>query len=250
MQLRWLEPDNLEFPPVNEALSDPNGLLAVGGDLSPERLLLAYSQGIFPWYEEGQPLLWWSPDPRTAVTPDTVHVSRSMRKFLRRTDFTITFDHDFPAVIGACAAPRGYTDDTWITPAMQRAYIELHHRGHAHSVEVWEGSQLVGGLYGVAQGRAFFGESMFSRRSNASKTAFLALAGRLRQQGYGLLDCQMPTAHLLSLGAQNISRARFLHTVQHLCRQPDHWPVAAPDSAVEAIPAASILEALTGEGAT
>lgn len=250
MKLRWLEPDELTFPPVSEALAEPNGLLAVGGDLSPERLLLAYQQGIFPWYEEGQPLLWWSPDPRTVVAPDGVHLSRSMRRFLRKSDFTVTFDHDFPAVIRACAEPRDYTDDTWITPAMQRAYIELHRRGHAHSVEVWQNGELVGGLYGVALGRMFFGESMFSRRSNASKTALLALACHLRRLGFELIDCQMPTDHLHSLGAMNVPRERFLQRVRQLTRGPDRWQPQTCGSAVEAVTAASILDGLTSEGAT
>lgn len=249
-ELRWLEPDSLDFPPANEALPNPNGLLAVGGDLSPERLVAAYRQGIFPWYEQGQPLLWWSPDPRTILPPGSVHLSRSMRKFLRRTEFTITFDQDFPAVIHACAEPRDYTDATWITPTMQHAYIELHRRGHAHSVEVWTGTELVGGLYGVALGKAFFGESMFSRRSNASKTAFIALAHRLQQWGYELIDCQMPTDHLASLGAVNLSRAEFLHQVKMLSNQPDCWQHPATGEGVEAIEAASILDAFITEGAT
>ncbi len=244
-ELRWLEPHSLNFPPANEALADPNGLLAVGGDLHPDRLLAAYRQGIFPWYEEGQPLLWWSPDPRTVLHPSSVHLSRSMRKFLRKSNFVITFDRAFTDVIQACAAPREYTDDTWITPAMQRAYTELHYRGHAHSVEVWEGDQLVGGLYGIALGRAFFGESMFSRRSNASKTAFLALASHLQKLGCELIDCQMPTDHLDSLGAQQISRADFISKVQHLSRLPDCWQKPKDDSAVEAVQTASILDSLT-----
>ena len=244
-ELRWLEPDNLNFPPANEALTDPNGLLAVGGDLHPERLIAAYRQGVFPWYEEGQPLLWWSPDPRTVLHPSCAHISRSTRKFLRKSSFVITFDRAFTAVIQACAAPRQYTDDTWITPAMQRAYTELHQRGHAHSVEVWEGDQLVGGLYGVALGKAFFGESMFSRRSNASKTAFLALASHLQKLDCELIDCQMPTDHLDSLGAQQISRADFISRVQHLSSLPDCWQKPADDIAVEAISAASILDAST-----
>ena len=250
MELRWLEPGELAFPPASEALAEPNGLLAVGGDLSPERLLLAYQQGIFPWYEEGQPLLWWSPDPRTVVAPADVHLSRSMRKFLRRSDFAVTFDLDFPAVIRGCAEPRDYTDATWITPAMQRAYIELHRRGHAHSVEVWEHGELVGGLYGVALGRMFFGESMFSRRSNASKTAFLALASHLRRLGCELIDCQMPTDHLQSLGAVELPREYFLNKVGQLTDAPDRWPLPASGDPVEAIPAASILDGLTSEGAT
>ena len=222
-QLRWLEPESLEFPPANNALPDPNGLLAVGGDLSPERLLAAYQQGIFPWYEEGQPLLWWSPTPRTVLAPETAHLSRSMRKFLRKSAFTIDLDQDFPGVIQACANPRDYTDATWITPAMQQAYIELHRLGYAHSVEVREGNELVGGLYGVALGGVFFGESMFSRRSNASKTAFLALAAHLHNLGFELIDCQMPTEHLKTLGAVDITRDEFIHRVQRLARQPERW---------------------------
>lgn len=249
-ELRWLDPDSLSFPPTDEALATPNGLLAVGGDLSPERLVAAYRRGIFPWYEEGQPLLWWSPDPRTVVPPSKVHVSRSMRKFLRKCPLRITFDQDFVAVIRACAEPREYTQDTWITPAMQRAYTDLHRRGHAHSVEVWEDGILVGGLYGVALGKAFFGESMFSRRSNASKTAFLALARHLDKLGCELIDCQMPTDHLDSLGARQLSRGDFIAALQSLSnpRVPNCWPPPASAAAVEAMPAASILEAVSSEG--
>ena len=249
-ELRWLAPDSLDFPPASQALADPNGLLAVGGDLNPDRLIAAYRQGIFPWYEEGQPLLWWSPDPRTVVRPCSVHLSRSMRKFLRKSDFLVTFDRCFPAVIRACAAPRAYADGTWITPAMQHAYTELHRRGQAHSVEVWQANELVGGLYGVGLGRVFFGESMFSRRSNASKTAFLALACRLQQQGGELIDCQMPTDHLDSLGAQQLSRADFVSTVQHLSSAPDCWRRPDRHAPVEAMPAASILQSFTTEGPT
>ena len=249
-QPRWLDPASLDFPPASLALPNPNGLLAVGGDLDPDRLIAAYRRGIFPWYEEGQPLLWWSPDPRTTVRPGSVHLSRSMRKFLRKTDFTVSFDRCFPAVIQACAAPRDYTDDTWITPAMQQSYTELHRRGQAHSVEVWQGGELVGGLYGVGLGQVFFGESMFSRRSNASKTAFLALAWRLQQQGCQLIDCQMPTDHLASLGAEPMPRAEFIRTVQHLSSAADCWPVPDSHAHVEAMPAASILNALTTGAAT
>lgn len=249
-ELRWLDPNSLDFPPASQALSDPNGLLAVGGDLDPDRLVAAYRQGIFPWYEEGQPLLWWSPDPRTALSPCSVHLSRSMRKFLRKTNFAITFDQRFQEVILACAAPRNYTDDTWITPAMQQAYTELHRRGLAHSVEVWEGEELVGGLYGVGLGAIFFGESMFSRRSNASKTAFMALTCRLQRQGCELIDCQMPTDLLNSLGAQQLPRAEFISAVERLSHLPDGWhaPGISPD--IEAMPAASILTLLTDGGAT
>ncbi|PRB81583.1 leucyl/phenylalanyl-tRNA--protein transferase [Pseudomonas sp. MYb185] len=248
-ELRWLDPDSLDFPPSHEALASPNGLLAVGGDLRPDRLLAAYRRGIFPWYEQGQPLLWWSPDPRTVVAPDAVHISRSMRKFLRKTPLRITFDRDFAAVIRACAEPRDYTDATWITEEMQQAYLELHRRGMAHSVEIWDEGELVGGLYGVALGKAFFGESMFSRRSNASKTAFLALARHLQAGGCELIDCQMPTEHLQSLGANEIPRAAFVAVLQQLCdiRVRDCWSRPPGDAGIEAVAAASILDEPTPE---
>ena len=224
-ELRWLDPDTLDFPPSSEALASPNGLLAVGGDLAPARLVAAYRRGIFPWYEEGQPLLWWSPDPRTVLTPSALHVSRSMAKFLRKTQFKVTFDQDFAAVMRACAEPRDYTDATWITPDMQRAYGQLHQRNIAHSVEVWDGSELVGGLYGIALGKVFFGESMFSRRSNASKTGFISLVRELQQRGCELIDCQMPTDHLESLGATTLSRAAFAQALGVLCHEgiPSCW---------------------------
>lgn len=225
-QISWLSPHNLEFPETEQALADPNGLLAVGGDLSPARLERAYRLGIFPWYQEGQPLLWWSPDPRTILRPENLHVSRSMRKFLRQTHFQITIDRDFAAVMRACSEPRDYTDSTWITADMQSAYCELHARGIAHSVEVWDGSDLVGGLYGVALGKVFFGESMFSRRTNASKAAFIRLVERLRASGLELIDCQMPTDHLFSFGAESIPRSEFRALLANLCADgmPDHWP--------------------------
>lgn len=241
IELRWLTPHSLEFPPTEQALPNPNGLLAVGGDLGCERLLCAYRQGIFPWYEEDQPLLWWSPDPRTVLAPGSIHVSRSMRRFLRRSELRVSFDREFAAVISACAAPRDYTDATWITPDMQQAYIALHQRGHAHSVEVWEGDQLIGGLYGVALGRMFFGESMFSLRSNASKTALLALGAVLQRLGCEFIDCQMPTEHLTSMGARELPRVEFVRHVQHLTGQPDCWPAGG----IEPLSAASILEAFT-----
>ncbi|HDZ54902.1 MAG TPA: leucyl/phenylalanyl-tRNA--protein transferase [Pseudomonas xinjiangensis] len=224
-QLTWLHPQSLDFPSPEQALDDPNGLLAMGGDLSPARLEKAYRQGIFPWYQEGQPLLWWSPDPRTVLFPEDLHLSRSMRKFLGRTRFRVTFDQDFPAVIAACAEPRDYTDATWITRDMQDAYCQLHLLGMAHSVEVWDGSQLVGGLYGVALGRVFFGESMFSRRDNASKTAFVELVRRLQASGFDMIDCQMPTDHLFSLGAQAMSRDEFQRRLKAACdgKVADHW---------------------------
>lgn len=190
-------------------MDDPNGLLAAGGDLSPPRLLAAYGQGIFPWYEEGQPILWWSPDPRTILLPRDVHVSRSLRKVLRRGDFTASADCAFDQVVRACAGPRRDALGTWITDEMFEAYCDLHRLGYAHSVEVWRDDVLVGGIYGVAIGRAFFGESMFSHVSNASKVALVHLAGQLARWDYGLIDCQVETAHLLSMGATNISRAAF-----------------------------------------
>ncbi|MCW8193942.1 leucyl/phenylalanyl-tRNA--protein transferase [Proteobacteria bacterium 005FR1] len=209
IRLPWLLPDDLEFPPPDQALDDPNGLLAAGGDLSPPRLLAAYRQGIFPWYEDGQPILWWSPDPRTILLPRDVHISRSLRKVLRRGEFMVTADQAFEQVILACAGPRDYAAGTWITDEMAEAYCTLHRLGYAHSIETWRDDVLVGGMYGVAIGRAFFGESMFSHVSNASKVALVHLAGQLAQWDYGLIDCQVETGHLLSMGAINISRAAF-----------------------------------------
>lgn len=224
-QLTWLNPLSLAFPPPDQALDDPNGLLALGGDLSPARLERAYRLGIFPWYQDGQPILWWSPDPRTVLFPEQLHVSRSMQKFLRKTSLHVTFDQAFKQVVRGCAAPRDYADDTWITEEMQEAYAELHRRGLAHSVEVWDDEQLVGGLYGVALGRVFFGESMFSRRDNASKTGFITLVRHLAKQGFVLIDCQMPTDHLFSLGAVTMTRAEFQAQLEELCNQGvvNHW---------------------------
>ncbi|WP_304638897.1 leucyl/phenylalanyl-tRNA--protein transferase [Pseudomonas sp.] len=241
-QLTWLDVDTLDFPPAEQALDDPNGLLALGGDLSPERLELAYRRGIFPWYQDGQPLLWWSPDPRTVLYPSDLHISRSMRKFLRRTPFRVTFDQDFPAVMAGCAEPRDYTDATWITQDMFDAYCHLHELGLAHSVEVWEDELLVGGLYGVALGKLFFGESMFSRRDNASKTGFITLVEQLQHWGFELIDCQMPTDHLFSLGAQSMSRAAFQTCLSRLCgpQVPSHW--GGTGAPVDHAPGASILK--------
>lgn len=207
--LTWLQRDNLDFPPLEKAMRDPNGLLAAGGDLSADRLVQAYRHGCFPWYQQGQPILWWSPDPRTVLLPDELHVSRSLGKVLRQQRYRVTFDQDFGAVIRACAEPRDYADGTWITGSMQAAYIELHARGHAHSVEVWNGDELIGGLYGLAMGQLFFGESMFSRADNASKVGFATLVERLKDWGFALIDCQMPTQHLQSLGARSIPRRVF-----------------------------------------
>ncbi|KQQ63138.1 leucyl/phenylalanyl-tRNA--protein transferase [Pseudomonas sp. Leaf129] len=219
--LTWLKRNELVFPPLSKAMREPNGLLAAGGDLSPERLIQAYRHGCFPWFEEGQPILWWSPDPRTVLLPAEVHVSRSLRKVLRQGCFRVTFDRDFAAVIAECAGPRNYTDGTWITDDMQRAYLALHEQGHAHSVEVWDGDALVGGLYGLAMGRLFFGESMFSRADNASKVGFVTLVEHLQQAGFVLIDCQMPTDHLHSLGARSIARETFADYLNQYLNQPN-----------------------------
>lgn len=216
--LIWLTRDSLTFPPLTKALQEPNGLLAAGGDLSPERLVQAYRHGCFPWFQDGQPILWWSPDPRTVLFPDELHVSRSLAKLIRQQRYQVSFDTDFETVIAACAAPRDYADGTWITDPMRAAYCELHRRGFAHSVEVRENGELVGGLYGLAMGRLFFGESMFSRADNASKVGFVTLLEHLRAAGFVLIDCQMPTNHLHSLGARAISRESF---AEHLARHLD-----------------------------
>jgi len=219
--LTWLSRDSLDFPPLDNALREPNGLLAAGGDLSPERLIQAYRHGCFPWYQDGQPLLWWSPDPRTVLFPAELHVSRSLQKVLRQGAFSVTFDRAFDAVIQACAGPRTYADGTWITSPMQAAYRELHQRGVAHSVEVWSNGALVGGLYGLAMGQLFFGESMFSHTSNASKAGFVHLVTHLQQWGFVLIDCQMPTQHLQNFGARPIPRSRFAEYLETCLDQPN-----------------------------
>ncbi len=212
----WLSPSNLQFPPVEQALDDPNGLLAAGGDLSPERILFAYRHGIFPWFNPGEPILWWSPNPRCVLFPDHLHISRSLRKRLRQEPFRVTFDTAFERVLSACAAPRSYASGTWISPAIQQAYGQLHRLGVGHSVEVWEGEELVGGLYGLAIGAVFFGESMFSTRPDASKIALVYLVERLKKSGYALIDCQVYNEHLASLGASEIPRQQFLAHLQRL----------------------------------
>ncbi len=201
--------DQLWFPPVEEA--EEYGLLAVGGDLSSERLLLAYRLGIFPWYSPDDPILWWSPDPRCVLFPSDLHISRSLRRFMRNANYRISFNENFTEVISWCRRLRAGDDGsgTWITPEMQSAYIQLHKLGYAHSVECWDGDLLVGGLYGVAIDRCFFGESMFSLRMNASKVVLIHLMNRLEQKGFELLDCQQTTDHLVSMGAQEISRQDF-----------------------------------------
>lgn len=214
----WL--DDLSFPPVSEALEDPNGLLAAGGDLSPERLLLAYRQGIFPWFDDHQPILWWSPDPRAVIYPKDIHISRSLAKRLRRQEFQFSFDRCFAQVVAACAAPRHDNAGTWITDEMLEAYLQLHQQGYAHSLEVWQNTQLVGGLYGVSLGKLFFGESMFSRVSDASKAAFVALAKQCAAWNFGLIDCQIANPHLSSMGATTISRHEFVDILDQYADLP------------------------------
>ncbi|MDG2526847.1 leucyl/phenylalanyl-tRNA--protein transferase [Stenotrophomonas sp. HITSZ_GD] len=209
------------FPPVEQALRDPDGLLAVGGDLSPARLLNAYAHGIFPWFSRGQPILWWSPDPRMTFDTATFRLSSRLRRELRRSAWVIRADTAFDAVVAACAtAPRPGQDGTWIVPQMRQAYAALHRLGHAHSVEVWEDDTLAGGLYGVAIGRMFFGESMFSARSGGSKVALAALTGFLHEQGCPLIDAQVENPHLLSLGATHLPRQAFMAQVRALVAQP------------------------------
>ncbi|MDX1370657.1 leucyl/phenylalanyl-tRNA--protein transferase [Pseudomonas sp.] len=222
--LTWLQRDSLSFPPLAKALHEPNGLLAAGGDLSAERLIAAYRHGCFPWFQDDQPILWWSPDPRTVLLPEELHVSRSLAKVLRQARYQVTFDRDFAKVIQACAEPRDYAGGTWITTPMQHAYLELHRRGIAHSVEVWRNDELVGGLYGLAMGRLFFGESMFSRADNASKVGFVTLVEQLKAWGFALIDCQMPTQHLHSFGAKQIARADFADYLKQHIDQPDKAP--------------------------
>ncbi len=216
------DPKNLRFPPVH--LASPDGLLAIGGDLRNERLLQAYRQGIFPWYNSGQPILWWSPDPRTVLFPHKLRISRSLRKTLRKQNFRITLDTDFKEVIQACAGPRRANPNggTWITDEMLQAYCRLHEAGYAHSVETWLEEKLVGGLYGVALGGAFFGESMFSRVNDASKAAFVYLVRQLEAWSYTIIDCQLRTAHLLSLGAEEIPRKEFLVYLEQALAEPGH----------------------------
>ena len=203
----------LSFPPPHLAIQE--GLLAVGGDLGSERLLVAYRNGIFPWYSEGEPILWWSPDPRLVLYPEELRVSRSLRKVIKRDLFEITVDQRFHDVIRACAeAKRSYGEGTWITDEMKSAYCGLHRQGYAHSVEAWQGERLVGGLYGIAIGRVFFGESMFSRVSNASKVAFVALVENLKRLRFKLIDCQVRTDHLMRFGAREIPRKTFLEQLE------------------------------------
>ncbi len=223
MDLAWIEPGE-PLPPPERALHDPNGLLAAGRDLGPARLLEAYRHGVFPWYERGQPVLWWSPDPRMVLFLDEFRITRSFAKTLRRVAreglWRFRLDTCFETVMRRCAAPRAGQRGTWITREMLQAYAGLHRAGHAHSVEVWEGEQLRGGLYGVSIGRMFFGESMFSLVPEASKCALAVLAATLREAGFTMIDCQQNTQHLASLGAREIDRASFLRSVATLSALP------------------------------
>ena len=218
--------DEIIFPAPEKA--GPDGLLAIGGDLSSARLLLAYKLGIFPWYSEGQPILWWSPDPRLVLEPDKFHISRRLGRILKQGTFKATFDRAFEPVIRACASvPRAGQDGTWITAEMQQAYIRLHEEGFAHSVESWLDGELVGGIYGVSLGKCFFGESMFSYKSNASKAALAVLIQRLKVWDFSMLDAQVTTHHLLSLGAKEMPRSVFLKRLREALGFPTvkgKWP--------------------------
>jgi leucyl/phenylalanyl-tRNA--protein transferase len=212
------------FPPVEHALDQPDGLLAAGGSLSPKRLVEAYCRGIFPWFNEGDPILWWSPDPRAVLAPARLHVSHSLKKRLKQDAFLITLDRAFARVLDGCAAPRTGDTGTWLTGPMRRAYQSLHAGGVAHSIEVWIDGELAGGIYGVAIGRMFFGESMFSRRRDASKIAMARLAAQLERWGFPWIDCQLETDHLLSLGAERMPRRQFVREVERLVREkPPVW---------------------------
>ena len=239
----WLEGDD-PFPPLASALTHPNGLLAAGADLSPKRLLAAYRQGIFPWYAQDEPILWWSPDPRMVLIPSELKVSRSLAKTLRNRGHEIRFDSAFAAVLQGCAtrgadhaASGAGESGTWITDAMRAAYLRLHELGYAHSAETWIEGELAGGLYGVAIGRMFYGESMFTRVRDASKMAMVHLVRRLQRQGCGMIDCQMHTSHLASLGARAIPRSEFSLRLQELvdyALTPTKWNAPEADSDVAA----------------
>ena len=228
MPLPWLEEKEINFPPVEMALDEPNGLLAAGGQLSPEWLLCAYRQGIFPWFEAGQPILWWSPNPRLVLTPKTLKISKSLKKLLKKHNYQFSFDTSFTAVIDHCAESRRQGDGTWITKEMQAAYIALHEQGYAHSVEIWSDGVLVGGLYGVALGKVFFGESMYSKKRDASKIALVFLCDRLFHWGYQFIDCQVHSEHLMKLGAKTLSKPIFESLLyQHQRKNPsdEAWRV-------------------------
>lgn len=228
-RITWLTPGDPSdaFPPLEMALREPEGLLAAGGDLGTERLLFAYRNGIFPWYEDGQPLLWWSPDPRCVIQAGDLHISRRLRRELRKGTAEVRFNTVFGDVIRACAAPRRSLQGTWITSQMIVAYERLFEEGWAHSIEVWRQNELIGGLYGLAIGRAFFGESMFSREPNASKIALLALSRFMDRGEFEILDCQVASRHLLDLGATLMPRSQFASLLERLCDPPkaiENWP--------------------------
>lgn len=222
MNLAFIQPDDqsMAFPNVENALDDPNGLLAVGGDLTVNRLLSAYQQGIFPWFSHDQPILWWSPNPRMVLFPENFHVSRSLRKVINKNLFSFSINTCFEKVIHACAQPRPTQEETWITTGMQQAYNQLHREGFAHSFEAWHENILVGGLYGIAIGRVFYGESMFSTQSNASKVAFAQAVKLLTEWGYELIDCQVASKHLANFGAEDISRQAFTEHLALKTRLP------------------------------
>jgi leucyl/phenylalanyl-tRNA---protein transferase len=220
----WLAAD-APFPPVEKALCEPNGLLVAGMELTPARILDAYRQGIFPWFNPGEPVLWWSPDPRMVLVPAEFKMSRSLRQRMRKGGYEIRVDTRFRQVMEACGAAREGQVGTWIGQSMINAYTRLHEMGYAHSIETWIDGELAGGLYGLAIGRMFYGESMFARRNDASKLALAHLCKQLEQWNFGLIDCQMQTAHLASLGAKPISRAAFIHEVKRLIELP---PVPSP----------------------
>jgi leucyl/phenylalanyl-tRNA---protein transferase len=229
----WIDPQDSDcvFPDVSLALTEPNGLLAIGGNLSSRCLLNAYEQGIFPWFNAGQPVLWWCPDPRSVLFPEEIKISRSLKKTIARNEFTVTLDTVFAQVIDSCAAPRPSASGTWITREMKDAYCQLFELGYAHSVETWHNGKLVGGLYGVALGGVFFGESMFFRKRDASKVAFTCLVRQLGIWGYTLIDCQIASQHLASLGAREISRREFCKLLRGALThqgQPAPWNFDAP----------------------
>lgn len=222
MSIPWLDEQDLIFPPLESALTEPNGLLAAGGDLSSERLLLAYKQGIFPWYEEGEPVYWWSPDPRSILEPQKIKISKSLAKSLKAEKFKVSCNLAFRKVIEGCAISRAYASGTWITHEMTKAYVILHDMGAAHSIDIWKDDELVGGLYGVAIGKVFFGESMFHKCSDASKVALATLCQILSDAGFPLIDCQVRSDHMDSMGAVDMDRKQFLSILSvHTESSPD-----------------------------
>lgn len=239
-----------DFPDSSHALEDPNGLLAVGGDLSADRLLLAYSRGIFPWYGEGDPILWWTPDPRCVLFPDEFKISKTLRKTMKSNSFSLTWNKAFAAVMEGCAGPRSEGEGTWIDENMASAYQRLHRLGYAHSIDVWQQDTLVGGLYGVALGSCFFGESMFHRVTEASKVALAGLVWRARATDINLIDCQVSSDHLFSLGARNLPREHFENLLARAIKRVGTGEKAeAAMAAVTGFPVTStILSEIKGEG--